>query len=126
MGQHLERASARATTPWACFFGAGASAPGPGTAGRRPPRRHTVDAAGPRSPGGQLAAATPGDHLIDLRAGRADPAVARWLDTRHFVRAFGAGVPRVTYRMQLAATVPGRAYDGRGVRGPLDPPVPLD
>ncbi|CUW31538.1 Erythromycin esterase [Streptomyces reticuli] len=126
MGQHLRARLGARYYALGLLFGAGAFRARPGTAGRRPPRRHTVGAAGPRSLEGQLAAATPGDHLIDLRAGRADPAVARWLDTRHFVRAFGAGVPRVTYRMQLAAAVPGRAYDGLAYVARSTPSVPLD
>lgn len=94
------------------LFGEGAFRARPGNSAVRPPRRHRIGAAGPGSVEAQLAAATPNDHLLDLRAGRALPGVRQWMDGRHFMRSFGAAVPRLTYRLHLTPTVPGGEYDG--------------
>ncbi|MFF9853914.1 erythromycin esterase family protein [Streptomyces litmocidini] len=70
-----------------------------------PPRAGTVEA--------RLAAARPGDHLVDLR-GTADasPAVREWLDDSGLSRGFGAVVPRWTYRFQRQPLSPAADFDG--------------
>ncbi|TLS43721.1 erythromycin esterase family protein [Streptomyces montanus] len=112
MGQHLRKHYGDSYYALGLLFGEGAFRARPGNSATRPPRRHRISSAGPRSVEAQLAAATPEDHLIDLRAGRALPAVGQWLDGQQFVRSFGASVPRVTYRFHMTPTVLGREYDG--------------
>lgn len=70
-----------------------------------PARAGTVDA--------QLATASPGDHLVDLRsAGNTPMAVREWLNGRHHMRTFGAMVPRWTYRFNVSPISPAEEYDG--------------
>ncbi|MET8450820.1 erythromycin esterase family protein [Streptomyces sp. NPDC005209] len=125
MGQHLRSHYGERYYALGLLFGEGAFRARPGNSATRPPRPHRIGSAGPRSVEGQLAAATPGDHLIDLRSGRARPAVAQWLRSPQFVRSFGASVPRVTYRFQLTPTVLGREYDGLAYVARSTPSVPL-
>ncbi|MFF4371349.1 erythromycin esterase family protein [Streptomyces sp. NPDC001594] len=71
---------------------------------------------GPGRPGtveAQLAAANPGDHLVDLRgAAEAPTAVREWLGARHGTWSFGAMVPRWTYRFNVGVSTPAEEYDG--------------
>jgi erythromycin esterase len=61
----------------------------------------------------RLAAANPGDHIVDLRrAADAPPAVRAWLHDPHPTRTFGALVPRWSYRLNFGPTVPAASYDG--------------
>ncbi|MFJ6619971.1 erythromycin esterase family protein [Kitasatospora sp. NPDC091335] len=70
-----------------------------------PPRPAAVES--------RLAAACPGDHLVDLRASADAPAGAQhWLHESQVMRSFGALVPRWTYRLSLTPTVPAEEYDG--------------
>ncbi|MEU0400691.1 erythromycin esterase family protein [Streptomyces sp. NPDC006197] len=70
-----------------------------------PPRAGTVEA--------RLAAARPGDHLVDLRSAADAPAAVReWLDGSGFSRGFGAMVPRWTYRFQQRPLSPAAEFDG--------------
>lgn len=88
--------------------------PGPWP-GRRdgPVLANRLDLGGFRSVEGQLAAATPGDHLLDLRsAADAPAAVQTWLDEVQMVRSFGAYVARWTHRFQFAPTHLRTEYDG--------------
>ncbi|MBY8846110.1 erythromycin esterase family protein [Streptomyces sp. SP2-10] len=126
MGQHLRDHYGERYYALGLLFGEGAFRARPGNSATRPPRRHTIGAAGPRSVEGRLASATPRDHLIDLRGGRTRPAVARWLESPQFMRSFGAGVPRVTYRFSMAPTVLMREYDGLAYVARSTPSVPLD
>ncbi|MGW2563237.1 erythromycin esterase family protein [Streptomyces sp. NPDC001514] len=112
MGQYLRKHYGERYYALGLLFGEGAFRARPGNSATRPPRRHRIGSAGPKSVEAQLAAATPEDHLIDLRAGRALPAVRQWLYERQFMRSFGASVPRVTYRFDMTPTVLGREYDG--------------
>ncbi|MGW2641627.1 erythromycin esterase family protein [Streptomyces sp. NPDC001348] len=112
MGRHLRNHYGEQYYALGLLFGEGAFRARPGNSATRPPRKHTISAAGPRSVEAQLASATSEDHLIDLRAGRTQPAVARWLESPQLMRAFGAGVPRVTYRFTMTETVLMREYDG--------------
>jgi erythromycin esterase len=112
MGRHLRDHYGERYYALGLLFGEGAFRARPGNSATRPPRKHTISAAGPRSVEAQLGSATPDDHLIDLRAGRTEPAVAQWLENPQFMRSFGAGVPRVTYRFSMTSTVLMREYDG--------------
>nr|WP_324606269.1 erythromycin esterase family protein [Streptomyces globisporus] len=70
-----------------------------------PPPAGTVEA--------RLAAARPGDHLVDLRSAADAPAAVReWLDGGGFSRSFGAMVPRWTYRLQRRPFSPAVEFDG--------------
>ncbi|MFF3676367.1 erythromycin esterase family protein [Streptomyces sp. NPDC002120] len=84
---------------------------GIGTTGPAVPHRIGRDG---RSAEHRLAAAVPGDYLVDLRGGEAQaaPAVREWLRGAGFQRSFGANVPRFTYRFHLAPLVPAAEYDG--------------
>ncbi|MET9969858.1 erythromycin esterase family protein [Streptomyces sp. NPDC006356] len=67
---------------------------------------------GSRSIEARLAAAVPGDYLVDLRGAEPGSAVGKWLRERHLQRSFGANVPRLTYRFHVAPLVPAQEYDG--------------
>ncbi|MGW3145068.1 erythromycin esterase family protein [Streptomyces sp. NPDC001177] len=112
MGRHLRSHYGERYYALGLLFGEGAFRARPGNSATRAPRKHTIGSAGPRSVEGRLASVTPEDHIVDLRGGRALPAVAQWLQDRQFVRSFGASVPRVTYRFHPTATVLAREYDG--------------
>ncbi|MFI6084065.1 erythromycin esterase family protein [Streptomyces sp. NPDC051217] len=63
----------------------------------------------------QLAAATPADHLLDLRpaeAGDAPRAVREWVDATHETRTFGALVTRWFYRREVTPVRLSNEYDG--------------
>ncbi|MGW7407844.1 erythromycin esterase family protein [Streptomyces sp. NPDC054833] len=125
MGQHLRSHYGERYYALGLLFGEGAFRARPGNSATRTPRKHTIASAGPRSVEGRLASVTPEDHLVDLRGGRARPAVAEWLEDRRFVRSFGASVPRVTYRFHLAPTVLAREYDGLAYVARSTPSTPL-
>ncbi|EST23878.1 hypothetical protein M878_32425 [Streptomyces roseochromogenus subsp. oscitans DS 12.976] len=120
MGQHLRDHYGKGYYAPGLLFGEGAFRARPGNSATRPPRQHTTSAAGPRSVEAQLASVTSEDHLIDLRAGRTEPAVAEWLENPQFMRSFGAGVPRVTYRFLHDSNGAHARVRRIGVRGPLD------
>ncbi|MFK4146499.1 erythromycin esterase family protein [Streptomyces sp. NPDC004065] len=125
MGRHLRSRFGERYYALGLLFGEGAFRARPANSATRAPKKHTVGAAGPRSVEGVLASVTPQDHIVDLRAGRALPAVAEWLAERRFVRSFGAAVPRVTYRFQLTPTVPAQEYDGLAYVARSTPSTPL-
>ncbi|MGW5545392.1 erythromycin esterase family protein [Streptomyces sp. NPDC003998] len=112
MGQHLREHYGEGYYALGLLFGEGAFRARPGNSATRPPRKHTISAAGPCSVEAQLASVTSEDHLIDLRAGRTEPAVAEWLESPQFMRSFGAGVPRVAYRFSMTQTLLMPEYDG--------------
>ncbi|WP_416520664.1 erythromycin esterase family protein [Streptomyces achromogenes] len=125
MGQHLRKRYGERYYALGLLFGEGTFRARPGNSATRPPREHRISAAGPRSVEARLAAVTPEDHLVDLRAGRALPAVGQWLDEQQFVRTFGAAVPRVTYRFHMTPTVLGRTFDGLAYVASSTPSEPL-
>ncbi|MFE7194379.1 erythromycin esterase family protein [Kitasatospora sp. NPDC057541] len=119
LGWHLSARNGAAYYALGLLFGSGAFRarrvwPGhrrwtgvPPAVGNRigPPRPAAVES--------RLAAACPGDHLVDLRASAAAPAAVRhWLHESQVMRSFGALVPRWTYRLSLMPTVPAEEYDG--------------
>ncbi|MFJ4684974.1 erythromycin esterase family protein [Streptomyces sp. NPDC088789] len=67
---------------------------------------------GIRSIEARLAAAVPGDYLLDFRGAEPGSAAGEWLRERHSQRSFGANVPRLTYRFNVAPLVPALEYDG--------------
>ncbi|WP_261718646.1 erythromycin esterase family protein [Streptomyces sp. FZ201] len=125
MGRHLRSHYGERYYALGLLFGEGAFRARPGNSATRTPRKHSIGSAGPRSVEGRLASVTPEDHIVDLRGGRARPAVAEWLEDRQFVRSFGASVPRVTYRFHLTPTVLAREYDGLGYVARSTPSTPL-
>ena len=93
----------------------------------RPVVSNRLDRGGFNSLEGQLAAANPGDHLLDLRsASEAPDAVKRWLDEPQMFRSFGAYVQRWTYKYQFAPTNLTKEYDGLAYIATSTPSVPLD
>ncbi|WP_250637885.1 erythromycin esterase family protein [Streptomyces fodineus] len=130
LGSHLAERYGDAYYALGLLFGKGAFRARRGNDAARPPVRHRISEGGPRSVEGQLAAACPADHLVDLRPGKEIPEVNRWLTARHYTRSFGAGVPRFTYRFTLTPTVLAEEYDGlayvarSSCSRPLDLPAP--
>ncbi|GAA4086081.1 erythromycin esterase family protein [Nonomuraea soli] len=80
----------------------------------RPPVRNRVPFADtPTTVEAWLAAAHPGDHLLDLRGdGARPPEVEAWLGERRHLRSFGGVVGRFTYKTSFSSTVPGDDFDG--------------
>ncbi|MFD9687141.1 erythromycin esterase family protein [Kitasatospora sp. NPDC059146] len=127
MGRHLRERYGDGYYALGLLLGKGAFRARTGSTRARPPRRHGIGGGGPKSVEGRLAAAHRDDHLIDLRAARGEPAVEAWLAERHYLRSFGAGVPRFSYRFELAPTVLAEEYDGLAYvrRSTCTRPLPL-
>ncbi|MFE3249301.1 erythromycin esterase family protein [Streptomyces sp. NPDC059209] len=124
LGQHLRERHGDAYYALGLLFGEGSFRahrvwPGPwsgvgGLTGRvaegnpiGPAPANTVEA--------RLAAATPEDHLLDLRPAAADDApraVREWADAAHDTRSFGALVTRWFYRSHVVPVRLSRQYDG--------------
>jgi erythromycin esterase len=132
MGQHLRERFGAEYYALALLFGSGAfrarrlrPGPWPGSMDG-PVVANTIDRGGFNALEGQLAAATPGDHWLNLRdAGDAPEAVKRWLAEPQMFRSFGAYVQRWTYRMQFTPTLLAREYDGLAYVATSTPSVPL-
>jgi erythromycin esterase len=132
MGQHLRERFGAEYYALALLFGSGAfrarrlrPGPWPGPMDG-PVVANSIDRGGFNALEGQLAAATPGDHFLDLRgAGDAPEAVKRWLAEPQMFRSFGAYVQRWTYKMQFAPTLLSREYDGLVYVAKSTPSVPL-
>ncbi|WP_433174528.1 erythromycin esterase family protein [Actinoallomurus sp. CA-150999] len=119
MGSHLHARYGDAYYALGLLFGRGdfrarRGWPGPWQSGRgRKPVPNSVDSAPPATLEAQLAAAQPGDHLVDLRATADAPeAVRAWARDRRPSRTFGSLVPRGTYRFAFGQVVPAEDYDG--------------
>ena len=132
MGQHLRERFGEEYYALALLCGSGAFRarrlrPGPWPGPMDGPIvDNNIDRGGFNALEGQLAAATPGDHWLDLRsAGEAPEVVRRWLAEPQMFRSFGAYVQRWTYRMQFTPTVLGREYDGLVYVATSTPSVPL-
>lgn len=75
---------------------------------------------------GVLAAANPGDHLLDLRSAAAAPeAVREWLRGSHLTREHGSQVPRWLYPTHHTPCVPAERYDGIAYLAATTPSQPL-
>ncbi|MFI7612802.1 erythromycin esterase family protein [Nonomuraea terrae] len=94
---------------------------------RRRPARFRVPLAGaPRVVEARLAAAHPGDHVIDLRGGERPESVAGWLAATSHMRAFGAAAGRLTAKFAFMPTVPAEQYDGLAFLQQVTASTPLD
>ncbi|WP_318208379.1 erythromycin esterase family protein [Streptomyces sp. SJL17-1] len=85
--------------------------PGPWGPRLKRPSPVAVNRLGPAREGtleALLAARAPGTHLVDLRSRADEP----WVTGTHLTRTHGAYVHRLTYRWNVAPTVPGTEYDG--------------
>ncbi|WP_406060334.1 erythromycin esterase family protein [Streptomyces sp. NBC_01077] len=85
--------------------------PGPWRPRVKRPSPVAVNRLGPAREGtleALLAARAPGTHLVDLRSRADEP----WVTETHLTRTHGAYVSRLTYRWNVAPTVPGAEYDG--------------
>ncbi|MFD3694923.1 erythromycin esterase family protein [Streptomyces sp. NPDC058646] len=113
LGSLLRRRHGEAYYAVGLLFGKGQFRARRGNDTTGPAVRHRIGGAG-RSVESRLAAAAPGDYLVDLRGGaaKAAPAVREWLHGPGLQRSFGANVPRFTYRFHLAPLVPAEEYDG--------------
>lgn len=83
----------------------------------RVPEGNSVGAAPATTVEAHLAAATPEDHLLDLRPAVAEDApraVREWADATHGTRTFGALVTRWFYRRDLTPVRLSDEYDGLG------------
>lgn len=119
LGRHLHARYGDAYYALALLFGQGAFRarrlrPGPWRPSR--PRLPAANRIGPPPPGSLealLAAAHPGDHLVDLRsAAAAGPAVRRRLAEPRPTRSIGAQVPRRMRSLAPVTVVPAEDYDG--------------
>ncbi|MFJ3725572.1 erythromycin esterase family protein [Streptomyces sp. NPDC090045] len=113
LGSLLRRRHGEAYYALGLLFGKGQFRARRGGDTTGPAVRHRIGGAG-RSVESRLAAAVPGDYLVDLRGGadHAAPAVREWLRGPGLQRSFGANVPRFTYRFHVAPLVPAEEYDG--------------
>ncbi|MEV1083732.1 erythromycin esterase family protein [Streptomyces sp. NPDC050211] len=115
LGQHLHKRLGDAYYALGLLFGQGAFRAGriwPGPRLRRP-KENSIGMAGPATAGAQLAAATAGNHLVDLRSGAdASATVRQWLHSTSTMRSFGAQVPHWTYHLHRSPTVLAQEYDG--------------
>ncbi|MDX3798862.1 erythromycin esterase family protein [Streptomyces sp. AK04-3B] len=121
MGQHLHTRHGDAYYALGLLFGSGSFRarrmwPGPCPWSRPRAGAPVTNRIGPARPDAveaQLATASPGDHLVDLRsAANAPTAVREWLNGRHRMRSFGAMVPRWIYRFNLSPASLAEEYDG--------------
>ncbi|MEU9037407.1 erythromycin esterase family protein [Streptomyces sp. NPDC048352] len=119
LGGHLRARHGGAYYALGLLFGRGSFPAGriwPGPWARPRPRAVVPHRTGPARAAAleaQLAAAHPGDHLLDLRrTADAPPAVRQWLHDPHPTRTFGALVPRWTYRFHRTPVILAEAYDG--------------
>jgi erythromycin esterase len=132
MGQHLRERFGAEYYALALLFGSGAFRarrlrPGPWPGPMDGPIvANSIDRGGFNALEGQLAAATPGDHFLDLRgADDAPEAVKRWLAEPQMFRSFGAYVQRWTYKMHFAPTLLTKEYDGLAYVATSSPSIPL-
>lgn len=132
MGEHLRERFGSEYYALALLFGSGAfrarrlrPGPWPGPMDG-PVVANSIDRGGFNALEGQLAAATPGDHWLNLRGAEDAPEpVKRWLAEPQMFRSFGAYVQRWTYRMQFTPTLLTREYDGLIYVATSTPSVPL-
>jgi erythromycin esterase len=120
LGEHLQARYGDAYDALGLLFGKGAFRAGRGWPGPWPGTgagavvSNPIGSARPAAVEAQLATATPGDHLVDLRAAAdASATIQQWRNGRHLMRGFGAVVPRWTYRFHLSPTVPAKPYRPR-------------
>ncbi|MEV0619378.1 erythromycin esterase family protein [Nonomuraea sp. NPDC050404] len=116
-GRHLADTYGDAYYAMGLLFGAGEFRARPSRFGRilrgRSPVRIRVPAASaPRIVEARLAAAHPGDYVVDLRGGGRPEAVAAWLGERTFTRGFGAVAGRFIAKTAFSPAVLGEMYDG--------------
>ncbi|AJF70363.1 erythromycin esterase family protein [Streptomyces vietnamensis] len=119
MGQRLHARYGDAYYALGLLFGSGSFRarrmwPGPWSRPRAgAPVSNRIGPARPDTVEAQLAAASPGDHLVDLRSAATAPtAVREWLNGRHHMRSFGAMVPRWFYRFNVSPASLAEEYDG--------------
>ncbi|WP_326579538.1 erythromycin esterase family protein [Actinacidiphila glaucinigra] len=119
LGRHLHARYGDAYYALALLFGRGGFRarilrPGPWRRSRpRPPAANRIGPPPPGSLEALLAAAHPGDHLVDLRAAaEAGPAVRRRLAEPRPARSIGAQVPRRMRSLAPVTVVPAEDYDG--------------
>ncbi len=119
LGHHLRTSYGNAYYSLGLMFGRGsfrARRRSPGPSSRSGPGAVVTNRIGPVRPGtleAQLAAANPGDHVVDLRHTADAPlAVQQWIHAPHPTRTFGAVIPRWIYRFSTASVILADAYDG--------------
>lgn len=116
MGRHLAREHGAAYYALGALFGRGgfrAHRSRFGRIVRGGPRRFRVPPArATRVVEARLAAARPGDYLVDLRGGDRPRPVAEWLAATSHLRAFGAVAGRFTAPFAFMPSVLGDEFDG--------------
>ncbi|GAB3136995.1 erythromycin esterase family protein [Microbispora hainanensis] len=117
MGLHLGQRHGEAYYALGVLFGAGRFRARRARFGKVDPARPPVTFRVPlvRRPTiveARLAAAHPGDHVIDLRNGPRPEAVTRWLGEPLNMRGYGAVARRFTYRLGYMPTVLAEHFDG--------------
>jgi erythromycin esterase len=132
MGQHLRERFGAEYYALALLFGSGAFRarrlrPGPWPGPMDGPIvANSIDRGGFNALEGQLAAATPADHFLNLRGTDDAPQpVKTWLTEPQMFRSFGAYIQRWTYKLQFAPTVLTHEYDGLAYVAKSTPSIPL-
>ncbi|WP_187414136.1 erythromycin esterase family protein [Nonomuraea sp. PA05] len=133
MGAHLAREFGEAYYALAVLFGHGefrAHRRRFGRLVRKPPALFRVPAGG--APGdvagdvaARLAAAHPGDYVVDLRGGDRPEPVAAWLADTNQVRGFGGMARRVRARSAFSDTVLADEFDGLAFLRQVSASTPL-
>ncbi|MBB6549871.1 erythromycin esterase family protein [Nonomuraea rubra] len=130
MGMHLAREFGQAYYALGALFGHGEFRAHRRRFGRlvrgRPPavfRVPPVDTA--RHVAARLAAARPGDYLVDLRGGDRPEPVAAWLAETNHLRSFGGMAVRLTARFAFMPTVLADEFDGLALLRQVSRSTPL-
>ncbi|UBU18103.1 erythromycin esterase family protein [Nonomuraea gerenzanensis] len=92
---------------------------------REPARFRVPPADTPRHVAARLAAARPGDYVVDLRGGDRPEPVAAWLSATGRMRSFGGLAGRRSARSAFSDTVPADEFDGLAFLPQVSPSTPL-
>ncbi|MFB4262921.1 erythromycin esterase family protein [Nonomuraea sp. GTA35] len=130
MGQHLAREFGDAYYALGALFGHGEFRAHRRrfrrlVRGRRPALFRVPPADTPRHVAARLAAARPGDYLVDLRGGDRPEPVAAWLAESNHLRAFGGMAGRLTARFAFMPTVLADEFDGLAFLRQVSASTPL-
>ncbi|WP_223167649.1 erythromycin esterase family protein [Nonomuraea sp. SYSU D8015] len=130
MGRHLAREHGPAYYALAALFGEGGFRANRMRFGRlvgerRPEQFRVPRATAPRVVETRLAAACPGDYVVDLRSGGRPASVDHWLAEANHMRAFGAAAGRFTAKFAFMPVVLSDHFDGVAFVRETTPSTPL-
>jgi erythromycin esterase len=130
MGSHLAREFGEEYYALGVLFGEGEFRAHRQRFGRmirgKPPARFRIPLVDtPRVVEGRLAAASPGDYMVDLRGGDRPEPVADWLAATNHTRGFGGVAGRLTAKFAFMPTVLAEQYDGLAFLRQVNRSTPL-